>query len=149
MKLCSLNGLNQKWIRQQEEQKLEEERAMLYQERCSIEDQKRVLEAREAKLSEVKNLIPSAAELKSMGIEFIHAVAWINVIREYAAKKMVDERTATWRLAEDLKNWQELGGMENAISNAKNQGFIKYDIRRPKSSNRDISKLAENGHDRN
>ena len=34
---------------------------------------------------------------------------------------MVDERTATWRLAEDLKNWQELGGFENAIQNAKNQ----------------------------
>jgi hypothetical protein len=113
--------LNQKRIRQQEEQKLEEERAMLYQERCSIEDQKRVLEAREAKLSEVKDLIPSAAELKSMGVEFTHAIAWINVIREYASKKMVDERTATWRLAEDLKNWQELGGLENAIQNAKNQ----------------------------
>jgi hypothetical protein len=34
---------------------------------------------------------------------------------------MVDERTAVWRLAEDLKNWQELGGFENAIQNAKNQ----------------------------
>src|SRR5215469_13742487 len=34
---------------------------------------------------------------------------------------MVDERTATWRLAEDLKNWQELGGLENAIQKAKHQ----------------------------
>ena len=33
---------------------------------------------------------------------------------------MIDERTAVWRLAEDLKNWQELGGLENAIQNAKN-----------------------------
>ena len=56
-----------------------------------------------------------------MGIEFIHAIAWINVIREYASKKMVDERAATWRLAEDLKNWLELSGFETAISNAKNQ----------------------------
>jgi hypothetical protein len=31
---------------------------MLYQEGRSIEDQKRVLETREAKLSEVKDLIP-------------------------------------------------------------------------------------------
>jgi hypothetical protein len=113
--------LDQKRIRQREEHKLEEEREILYQERSSIEDQKRVLEAREAKLSEVKDLIPSAAELKSMGVEFTQAIAWINVIREYASKKMVDERTATWRLAEDLKNWQELGGLENAIQNAKNQ----------------------------
>jgi hypothetical protein len=56
-----------------------------------------------------------------MGVGFTHAIAWINVIREYASKKMVDERTATWRLAEDLKNWQELGGFETAIQNAKNQ----------------------------
>ena len=56
-----------------------------------------------------------------MGIEFPHANAWINVIREYASKKMVDERSAVWRLAEDLKDWQELGGMENGIQNAKNQ----------------------------
>jgi len=113
--------MNQKRIRQREEHKLEEERAILYQERCSIEEQKKALETREAKLSEVKDLIPSAAELKSMGVEFTQAIAWISVIREYASKKMVDERTATWRLAEDLKNWQELGGFENAIQNAKNQ----------------------------
>jgi len=38
-----------------------------------------------------------------MGIEFTHAIAWISVIREYASKRMVDERTAVWRLAEGLK----------------------------------------------
>jgi hypothetical protein len=113
--------LNQKSIRQKEERKLEERWGLLVNERNSLEEQKRNLEAREAKLSEVKDLISSAGELKSMGIEFTHAIAWINVIREYASKKMVDERTAVWRLAEDLKNWQELGGMENAIQNAKNQ----------------------------
>src|SRR5215831_3730592 len=60
-------------------------------------------------------------ELKLMGVEFTHAIAWINVMREYASKKMVDERTAVWRLAEDLKAWQELDGFERAIQNAKNQ----------------------------
>ena len=66
----------------------------------NLEEQKRNFEA---KVAEVKDLIPSARELKSMGVEFTHAIGWINVIREYASKKMVDERTATWRLAEDLK----------------------------------------------
>src|SRR5215472_16138283 len=113
--------LNEKKIRQQEERKLEEGWRLLINERNSLEEQKRNLEAREAKLHEVKDLIPSAAELKSMGVDFIQAIAWINVIREYASKKMVDERTATWRLAEDLKNWQELGGLESAIQNAKHQ----------------------------
>ena|SRR5215831_5668430 len=95
--------MDQKRIRQREEHKLEQEREILYQERCNIEEQKKALGTRESKLAEVRDLIPSAAELKSMGIEFTQAIAWINVIREYASKKMVDERTATWRLAEDLK----------------------------------------------
>jgi len=116
-----------KWVmddkkrRQEGERKLEEQWALLVNERNSLEEQKRNLEAREPKLFEVKDLIPSARQLKEMGIEFSHAIAWINVIREYASKKMIDERTAAWRLAEDLKNWQELGGLENAIQNAKNQ----------------------------
>jgi orotate phosphoribosyltransferase-like protein len=111
----------EKKLRQGEERKIQEQWGGLLQERNSLEDLKRDLDARETKLSEVKDLIPSAAELKSMGVEFSHAIAWINVIREYASKKMVDERTATWKLAEDLKNWQELGGFENVIQNAKNQ----------------------------
>ena len=69
----------------------------------------------------VKDLIPLAAELKSIGIEFTQINAFISVIKEYASKQIIDERSATWRLAEDLKNWQELGGFENAIQNAKNQ----------------------------
>src|SRR5262245_39586303 len=44
-----------------------------------------------------------------------------SLVSKKPSKKMVDERTATWRLAEDFKNWQELGGFENAIKNAKNQ----------------------------
>ncbi len=113
--------MHQKSIRQKEERKLEEQWGLLVNERNSLEEQKRNLQAREAKLSEVKDLIPSAEELKSMGVGFSHINSWINVIREYAFKKMIDERTAVWRLAEGLKNWQELGRLENAIQNAKNQ----------------------------
>jgi orotate phosphoribosyltransferase-like protein len=113
--------MDEKKRRQEEERKLEEGWRLLVNERNSLEEQERNLEAREAKHSEVKDLIPSAAELKSMGVEFSHAIAWISVIREYASQKMIDERTAVWRLAQDLKNWLELGGLENAIQNAKNQ----------------------------
>ena len=60
----------------------------------------------------VKDLIPLAAELKSIGIEFTQINAFISVIKEYASKQIIDERSATWRLAEDLKNWQELGGLD-------------------------------------
>lgn len=143
--------------RQESERKLQEQWGILIQERNNLEAAKRDLEAREAKLAEIKDLIPSAKELKSMGVEFTHAIAWINVIREYASKKMVDERTAAWRLAEDLKNWQELGGFENAIQNAKNQlsllnmtleqqkGAVAIiaDLKRSGMTNEDISNLVK------
>jgi hypothetical protein len=51
--------MDQKSIRQKEERKLEEQWGLLVNERNSLEEQKRNLEAREAKLSEVKDLIPS------------------------------------------------------------------------------------------
>jgi hypothetical protein len=113
--------MSEKRIRQESERKLQEEWGILVQEKNNLEEQKRNLEHREAKLSEVIDLIPSAKELKSMGVEFTYAIAWINTIREYASKKMIDERSATWRLAEDLKSWLELGGLESAIENATHQ----------------------------
>ncbi len=113
--------MSEKRRRQESERQLREQWGFLVQERNYLEEQKRNLEAREARLSEVKDLIPSAAELKSMGVGFNHINSWINVIREYALRKMVDERTATWRLAEDLKACSELAGFEDAIQNAKNQ----------------------------
>jgi DNA polymerase I-like protein with 3'-5' exonuclease and polymerase domains len=100
---------------------LQEQWGILSIERNNLEEQKRTFEVRESKYLEVKDLIPSAAELKSMGVDFTLINAFINVIKEYASKKMIDERAATWNLAEDLKNWLELEGFEKAISNAKNQ----------------------------
>jgi hypothetical protein len=36
-------------------------------------------------------------------------------------RKGLDIRSAAWKLADDLKAWQELGGFETAIQNAKHQ----------------------------
>jgi hypothetical protein len=43
------------------------------------------LKQRKSKYLEVKDLIPSAAELKSMGVEFTLINAFINVVKEYAS----------------------------------------------------------------
>jgi hypothetical protein len=55
--------MDQKRIRQQEEHKLEKQWGLLINERNSLEEQKRNIEAREAKISEVRDLIPSAQQL--------------------------------------------------------------------------------------
>ena len=113
--------MSEKRLMQISKRKLQEGWSMLAIEEKNLEEWERNFQARESKYLEVKDLIPSAAELKSMGVDFTLINAFINVIKEYASKKMIDERAATWQLAEDLKNWLELEGFEKAISNAKNQ----------------------------
>ena len=80
-----------------------------------------VIEKREKKLAEVADLIPSPRQLKDMGVEFFQATAWIECIREKAMKEMIDEKAAAWRLAQELRQWQEFGGLEKAISTATQQ----------------------------
>jgi hypothetical protein len=90
--------MDQKSIRQKEERKLEEGWRLLVNERNSLEEQKRDIEAREAKISEVRDLIPSAQQLKEMGAQFSQVQAFIYCVREKAASAMIDQRTAAWQL---------------------------------------------------
>src|SRR5215472_15491580 len=113
--------LNQKKIRQQEERKLEEGWRLLVNERNSLEEQKRNLEAREAKLHEVKDLIPSAKVLKEIGFDFSQANSWLEAIKGKADQEGLDLRTAAWGLVEDLRNWTEVGGLRKAIAQQKQQ----------------------------
>jgi hypothetical protein len=113
--------LNQKKIRQQEERKLEEGWRLLVNERNSLEEQKRNLEAREAKLHEVKDLIPSAKVLKEIGFDFSQANSWLEAIKGKAEQEGLDLRTAAWGLVEDLRNWREVGGLRKAIARQKQQ----------------------------
>jgi hypothetical protein len=73
------------------------------------------------RIRDVKDLIPFAKELEEIGLDFTLANSWVSVIKTYASKKMVYERTAAWQLANDLSSWLELEGFETAIKNAKHQ----------------------------
>ena len=57
----------------------------------------------------MEELIPSAKQLKDIGI------------REKTDKERVDLRTAAWKLAQDLRSYQELGALEKAIQQATQQ----------------------------
>ena len=80
-----------------------------------------VIEKREKKLAEVAELIPSAKALKDIGMGFEQAIVFIDCIKEKAQKETIDEKTAAWKLAQELRQWQEFGGLEKAISTATNQ----------------------------
>src|SRR5215472_17207607 len=113
--------LNEKKIRQQEERKLEEGWRLLVNERNRLEEQKRNLETREAKLHEVKDLIPSTKVLKEIGFDFSQANSWLEAIKGKAEQEGLDLRTAAWGLVEDLRNWTEVGGLRKAIAQQKQQ----------------------------
>jgi hypothetical protein len=117
--------LHRRHLRNTEKKMLELHWRRLKEERQIFDKRKKELESAEDdfyhKVSPIKDLMPIAAELKSIGFEFSHANAWISMIREYALKKKIDERTAIWRLCDDLKSFEYLGGFETAISNAKHQ----------------------------
>jgi hypothetical protein len=99
-------------------ERITEDRSRLESEKSNFEAQKRSLEAQIAQVNEV---MPLAVQLKAMGFDFALANSWLNCVAEMVQRKGLDLRSAAWRLADDLKNWQELGGFETAISNAKHQ----------------------------
>jgi hypothetical protein len=74
------------------------------------------LEIREKKYPAVKDLIPSAEELKNMGAQFSQVQAFIYCVREKAAAAMIDERTAAWELVKDLELYNIAGGLQKAVS---------------------------------
>jgi hypothetical protein len=98
--------------------RITEDRSRLESEKSNFEAQKMGLEAQ---IAQVNELMPIAVQLKAMGFDFALANSWLNCVAEMAQRKGLDLRSAAWRLADDLKNWQELGGFETAISNAKHQ----------------------------
>ena len=91
------------------------------QEKNNVEGQKRNIEAREAKISEVSDLIPSAQQLKEMGALFSQVQAFIFCVREKAVAAMIDERAAAWELVKDLELYNVIGGLQKAVAEKTHQ----------------------------
>ena len=69
----------------------------------------------------VEDLIPSSKHLKDIGISFDQALVWVNCIKEVAQKERIDERTAAWKLADMLRSFKDLCGLEKAIQQTTQQ----------------------------
>ena len=97
-----------KWVtaekraRQYERGRLDIYWKRLGEERKRFEEQKKEFEAAEAdlaqRISEVKDLIPFAAELKKMGFDFNLGNSWLIMIKTYASKKMNVWQRDSWHL---------------------------------------------------
>lgn len=100
---------------EQQRAALEEERQNIIQMRYNIEQQRQDLQARENRLIEVEELIPSAKQLKDIGIGFDQAIVWIDCIKEKAGIERICLREATWKLAQELRGYRDLGGLSRAV----------------------------------
>jgi hypothetical protein len=108
--------MDQKRARREEERKLQEQWSILMQEKNSVEEQKRNIESREAKIFEIKDLIPSSRQVKEMGVLFSQVQAFIYCAKEKAAAAMIEERTAAWELVKDLELYNVIGGLQKAVA---------------------------------
>ncbi|MGB6595066.1 MAG: hypothetical protein WBE68_26490, partial [Candidatus Nitrosopolaris sp.] len=106
---------------QQQIQLIERRQQELDEQKRQIENIRQDLEARENKLRSVEDLIPSSKHLKDIGIRFDQALVWVDCIKEVAQKEQIDERTAAWKLADMLRSFKTLGGLEKAIAVANQQ----------------------------
>jgi hypothetical protein len=117
--------MEEKRRRQNEKNMLSIHWKRLKEERQIFENRRKEFEAAEAdlaqRITQVRDLIPIALDLKQMGLDFSIANSWLSCVKEMSERKGLDVRSAAWKLAEDLKSWQELGGFETAIQNAKHQ----------------------------
>jgi hypothetical protein len=107
--------------RQQQLQLIEKRQQELDEQKRRIENIRQDLEARENRLRSVEDLIPSSKHLKDIGINFDQALVWIDCIKDVAQKERVDERTAAWKLADMLRSFKTLSGLEKAIAMANQQ----------------------------
>jgi hypothetical protein len=105
-KSTTLNFCERKILQliEQKTHELNQEKQNLAQLLYNIGQQKKALEDREKKLIQVEDLIPSAKQLKEMGVGFTEAIVWIDCIKEVSENEGVDERTAAWKLSDMLKN---------------------------------------------
>jgi len=120
-----------KWIieerrrRKVERSMLDLYRRRINHERSNLEKEKQDFASAEddlaRRITQVKDLLPIADEMKRLGLDFTIANSWITCVKEMSQRKGMELRSAAWKLAGDLKAWQELGGFKTAISNAKHQ----------------------------
>jgi hypothetical protein len=82
----------------------------------SIDQQKRDLET---KLIELEPLIPSARQLQGYGITLDLMFPYMETIHEKAEAEKIDIRSAAYGLAQDLRDYRQLGSLRKLIEEAK------------------------------
>ena len=106
---------------EQQRQELNIERQQIAQIRSIIDQQKYDLEVRQNKMIEYESLIPSARELRNCGITLELILPYLSAINEKAVAENIDLKTAANNLVYDIREYRQLGTLQNSIKQVKQQ----------------------------
>jgi hypothetical protein len=114
-----------KILLEREKQKLSVEKQEFYEAENSLSQ----------RIYQVQHLLPIADEMKRLGLDFTIANAFLICVKGIAERRGLSEKQAVWKLADDLKNFEFLGGFETSIQNAKHQlELLEYAIEEKKQA---------------
>jgi hypothetical protein len=113
---------NERQQRQEQLVHINKELELIKSERRNLELEKQLLNvkqdnivAREDEMEKFRDVIPSAKQLKEMGMGVVELLIYIELVKEKASMEGVDERTAASLIAQDLKSYQERGGIQKVL----------------------------------
>jgi hypothetical protein len=98
---------HRKRILERKEEKLSHEQQQLARARSE-------LDVRENQVLQTEHLIPIARQLQQMGIGLGEAITWIETIHEKAQFENIPVEEAAYGLAQDLRLYRQLGGLQVA-----------------------------------
>jgi hypothetical protein len=100
---------------------IERRRQKLEEWKRQIDQSKYDLEVREARCLEVEPFLPVARRLQDLKIGLEEAIPWLETIHEKAEAERVDQKTAAYRLAAELRLYRQIAGIQKAIERAQQQ----------------------------
>lgn len=110
--------MDEKRERRQELQMIEQKWQELNLERQDINKQRKDLEVREAEIVEVELLVPLTRQFQKLKLDVTNFIPWMETIQEYSKTHNTDLTTAAFSLADELRDYRQLGGVKRVIVNA-------------------------------
>jgi len=100
---------------------IERRRQKLDEWKRQIDRVKYELDVREARCLEVEPFLPVARRLQDMKIGLEEAIPWLETIVEKAEAEKIDQKTAAYHVASELRFYRQLAGIQKAIEQARQQ----------------------------
>lgn len=122
---------------------IEQKKKELEQQRMQIDRARYDLENREIRIIEAEPLIPIARQLQDLGTDINQFLPWVETIHEEAEAWKMDLTTASYRVAQDLRLYRQVGSTEKHSTNAGKAYDVEYDCHAERACFDGINGAAE------